>query len=207
MDESSHEDSQTGVDQLRRAVAFFSEASKCERERWVCRELLRSAAVEFAESEVTLSVNEPPDVCFRTARFEVKEILDPGRKRHREYKDALVEALANAGVPNEQIGYSPKDITPVGVGELIQAKLSELANHYAPAVKANLDALFYVNLTEHWLTAGSMPQPQTFAQYGWRSVSAVYGGRHALFFYATASAPEFLRTRQGTALAEIVEDV
>jgi hypothetical protein len=155
---------------------------------------------------VKSSANEPPDVCFRTARFEVKEILDPGRERHREYKEALVEALANGVVSNEQIGYSPKDITPVCVGELIQARLAELANHYAPAVKANLDALLYVNLTEYWLTVGPMPQPQTFAQYGWRSVSAVYGGRHALFFDAATSAPEFLRARVGTVLTEIVED-
>lgn len=192
------------VDALSAAVTFFSGANKETRERWVCEALLKSLEIPFAAADVKSSATDPPDVIFDSALFEVKEIMDADRRRHAEYKLALAKALApkTAGTSNnENKEYTPKDITPDGVSELVRAKLAELERHYPPAVRAELDALFYVNLTEHWLEGGTMPDPSSFTTCGWRSVSAVFGGRDSFVFYAGAQAPNFLRHRAGQAFA------
>ena len=186
---------------LATAVEFFSGANKQLRERWVCQELLRSLGVDFAEAEVVSSTDEPPDVVFKDARFEIKEVLNEGRKRHAEYKQALAKALDEASVGLPVSEHTPKDITPLGVAKLVEATLSEFETHYPAAVRAQLDALLYVNLAEHWLTEGAMPESSRFERCGWRSVSAVFGGRDSFVFFANERAPEFLRAREGGAFS------
>ncbi len=196
---SDGHDRRATVGRLHEAVAFFAGANKRIRERWVCQELLRSAGIQFAEAEITSPADEPPDVAFRGARFEVKELLDAGRRRHSEYKEALSRALTGEPTDYQTTNYTPKDIDPIGVGELVQEKLSELAQKYPSAVRAELDALLYVNLSEHWLSSGPMPASENFSQYGWRSIAVVFGGRHSFIFHTTSNAPDFLRNRVGMA--------
>ncbi|MDR7298114.1 hypothetical protein J2X16_003463 [Pelomonas aquatica] len=199
MPQPENNDPQAAIDVLREAVTFFSGANKALRERWVCEEMLQSVGVEFSRVEITSSVEEPPDVIFRDARFEVKEVLDPGRKRHREYKEALATALSGKTSDVPPSRYAPKDITPAAIADRAEAKLEALVKQYPEAVRSTLDALLYVNLAEHWLVDGPMPPSERFSRYGWRSVSVVYGGRHAFVFYASDAAPGFLRARVGKA--------
>lgn len=67
---------------LKESIAYFSTKNKAERERWVCLELVQNLGIAYDETEIVSPENDPPDVIFRDARFEVKEILDQGRKRH-----------------------------------------------------------------------------------------------------------------------------
>ena len=76
----------------REAVEFFSPRSKQERELWVARAFLRQIGVRFAEDDVIASTEEPCDVLFHDACIQVKELLDHGRRRGQEYKDALTKA-------------------------------------------------------------------------------------------------------------------
>lgn len=75
---------------LAESVKYFSQKNKPERERWVCGSFLRNIDRAFDETEILSQDDEPPDVAFRDVLFEVKEVLDPGRLRHTEYKAAFI---------------------------------------------------------------------------------------------------------------------
>jgi hypothetical protein len=182
---------------LQKSIEYFSAKNKSERERWVCLEFVNNLGITFDESEAVSSDDEPPDVVFRDSRFEIKELLDPGRRRHAEYKASLQTALSATDPQDLMEQYSPQDITALQIGERILEKLKDLENHYASAVRGQLDLLFYVNLLEHALKAGPMPLATAFAPFGWRSVSAVMGwGSFVLF--AASNAPSFLSSKVGT---------
>jgi hypothetical protein len=182
---------------LERSVAYYKSGTKGERERWVCAEFLTNLALPFSDGEVTSSSDEPPDVNFREARFEIKEILDPGRRRHAEYKTAYAEAL-NATHPKSLLKqYTPREITPTEIVERVLPELTALASYYAPSVRKGLDALCYVNLLEHTLVDGPMPPPRQLAPYGWRSISVLFSWT-SIVYTAESSAPAFLRARNSS---------
>lgn len=181
---------------LKESVDYFASSRKCERERWVCDEFLTNLGVFVRSGEVQSAKSEPPDVVFRDAQFEIKEILDVGRKRHAEYKAALQHALRVTEPKDLLKGYAPKDISPVEVAALVEAELMRLARHYAPAVRRGLDLLFYVNLLEHTLTDEPLPNPFRLASYGWRSISVLFG-QSSLVYSAEPSSPIFLSENSG----------
>lgn len=176
---------------LRESVDYFSAENKPARERWVCQEFILNLGLAFDETEVITPDDEPPDVVFRDSRFEIKELLDPGRRRHAEYKESLQKALEATDPKDLLEQYTPQGITPEQIGGRILKELESLQNRYAPAVRRNLDLLFYVNLQEHSLKVGPMPSAIEFASYGWRSVSAVMG-LGTLVMFAAPNAPTFL---------------
>lgn len=73
------------------SVSFFSNKRKSERERLICAAFLKCLGVDFSINEIdSLSYRQqPPDIIFRSARFEVREILDENRRRHDEFKKKL----------------------------------------------------------------------------------------------------------------------
>lgn len=104
----------------------FARAFKNWREWHVAVDFLTNLHFGVDESEVfTLDV-DPPDVIFRDARFEVKEILDPGRRRHDEVKAAKLHAKANQGKSVRGVMFATEDLTPADVGVLVMAELDRL---------------------------------------------------------------------------------
>jgi hypothetical protein len=182
---------------LRDSVEYFSAKNKPERERWVCAEFVENLGIAYDDKEVLSSDDEPPDVDFRDARFEIKEVLDLGRLRHAEYKASLQRALETTDPQDLLKQFTPKDITPLQLSDRILIELKNLTDHYAPSVRTSLDLLFYVNLQEHLLKVGPMPEAKAFAPFGWRSISAVLGWG-AIVFYAVPNAPSLLHSRVGT---------
>src|ERR1044071_8160675 len=77
------------VIQKKQAITWFGEAGKPERERLIAKAFLRALSVSFEPEEIKSVNDEFPDVEFRFHHFEIKEMLDPGRKRHDEYKRDL----------------------------------------------------------------------------------------------------------------------
>jgi hypothetical protein len=189
---------------LTESIEYFSAKNKAERERWVCLELVQNLGIAFDEAEIVSPEKDPPDVVFQDARFEIKEILDPGRKRHAEYKAALQKAFTITDPQDLLELYTPKDITPIQIGERVLADLNDLKHHYPRAVCGETDLLFYVNLQEHHLKIGLMPAASDFGSFGWRSISAVLGWG-ALVFFAAPSAPAFLFANVGAVTLRRVE--
>ena len=193
-------DEQAFLDDRRRAlkesIAYFSGANKSAREQWVCISLLKALQIEFSKTEVRASPSDPPDVLFRTAQFEVKEIQEPDRRRHAEYKEALKTAITASRAEELIEHFEPRDITPAEIGFLVVDKLSELAVKYPDAVKGQNDLLLYVNLDDKYFKTGPVPSADRFAKFGWRSVS-VFENEVAIVLQVGDDAPEFLRVYEG----------
>jgi hypothetical protein len=181
---------------LRASVAFFAPENKLERELWDCREFVLNLNLSAKDEEFVVHKNDPPDVVFREARFESKEIMDSGRRRHQEYRDTLASAELAIDPAELLQHHTPVDLSPAEIGDLVERELTDLRNKYEPALMHTLDLLFYVNLKNHRLGAGPMPSDSRFAGFGWRSVSALIGWG-ALVFYAAPNAPEFIRSVAG----------
>jgi Putative endonuclease, protein of unknown function (DUF1780) len=64
---------------------LLSSKMKQERERMVCRAFLRCIGLPFREDQIIVSTDEPPDIIFDSARFEIRELLDDGRRRGDEW--------------------------------------------------------------------------------------------------------------------------
>ena len=67
-------------------LAMLSNAQKAKRERMVCAAFLRCLGISFSSKDIESSQDDPPDVTFKDACFEVRELIDKGRKRGDEYK-------------------------------------------------------------------------------------------------------------------------
>jgi len=72
-------------------TAWFGESGKLERERLIFKAFLRCLELVFDSAEIkSIPINDRfPDIEFRGVKFEIKEMIDPHRKRHDEYKKAL----------------------------------------------------------------------------------------------------------------------
>ena len=177
------------------SVEFFRASNKAERERWVVREFLTNLGLAFADTEIRSPDQDPPDVKFRDANFEIKEILSKGRRRHQEYKEGLQRAL-EATAPSDLVEmYTPRDVAVFDVcaGVYVEAKeLSELK--YAADTRKGLDLLFYVNITDvSGLQETPFPDLAPIDKLGFRSVSFLMGYRSCTLS-AAADAPPFLHS-------------
>jgi hypothetical protein len=178
---------------LQDSVSNLSNENKSIRESWVVQRFLENLEIQFFEKEVDTPLKvEPYDVIFRDARFQIKEILDLGRRKDHEFKELRRKSLTIED-PIELLGPYTfiNDLTPQDIIQLIEAKLEKLETKYAPAVRAKLDLLFYINLIHNTLKIDKMPDPQNLARFGYRSISALFGWA-SVVYCASDTAPSFL---------------
>jgi hypothetical protein len=199
-----------------------SSEMKSERERMVCRAFLRCAGIPFTEEEIIASKVEPPDVLFDSARFEVRELMDADRQRHREWKKEVQRVEKAKSIDDVWCPpLSPKRIMLKGLISLVTDALKDKSERYGKRSIScgNIDALVYVNLLETYLVPAS-PKVNTeevntenLETQGWRSVSILvlfsptenpdfqgWPCHHAGVLTATPTAPQFIRERAGKIL-------
>jgi putative endonuclease (uncharacterized protein DUF1780) len=182
---------------LEESVRFFAPENKAEGELWVATAFLENIRIPFTEGELQSPSDDPPDVLFRDARFEIKEVLDPGRKRHLEYRQALERARKATSVSELLESFEPRDTTIQAVYDICLARVVDLDRKYPPSVRAGLDLLFYVNLRGIvGLKEAPFPDVNSIASAGWRSVSFVKGQRSCCFC-AARDAPAFIAKTVG----------
>jgi hypothetical protein len=189
-------------DHVAETRSFFGPKMKPERERTVCRAFLRCLGVKFDESEIIASKTEPVDVEFRSAKFQIRELIESGRKRGDELKTLQqkyasansIEDLATPFAPSQPLSFDAL------VLELTKA-LQEKAAKYGSGCQG-LDALVYVNLEGQHLDAKSLlPDMSQSKKQGWRSVSILFTP-YSLVLFAKTTAPEFLQKHSGQVLSE-----
>ena len=134
------------IKEVKKSVDFFSGSKKKYREKWVVKQFLNNLHIKFKETEIQISSEEPPDVIFRDARFEIKEVLDEDRKRHKEYREALEKAKNAKKFSDLFERCSPQEATIQDIAELIEQKLSEYI--LDSELYSKIDMLFYVNLED-----------------------------------------------------------
>lgn len=179
------------VKALEESVDFYRPGNQWELDKWVVESFLQNIEIYFKPSEIVKPSSDPPDAFFRSASFEVKEILDTGRKRHAEYKKELNLARKATCASDLMRIYTPHDL---GISDLLvklESKSKSLLSLYSPDTIASLDLLCYVNLRH---IESSIPdcdlQSNVIKSHGWRSVSFVKG-LYAGVVSASPAAPEF----------------
>lgn len=186
--------------QAEQANDFLSNARKWERERWVCQRLLQALNIPNRTDEFSSAAQEPPDVLFREANFEVFFVLDAGRRLNDEWR-AEAERRRSAFSLSQLVR---REMRPRKIAA------SELLEHLAPTLRkkahnygergldlGELDLLAFASLKRFSLDLNSpFPPPTEFLRQGWRSLSVV-GPNFARVLFAHAGAPEFLRNNLG----------
>jgi len=190
---------QDAVRDLEASVIFFGAGGSQQQaaERWVVKHFLVALGIDFTDDELHNPPRDPPDVVFRDAAFEVKEIGEVGRRRHDEYREALARAKA-ATTPAELLEqFTLEDLPVATVYARILAATATLATHkYSDErTRRRLDLLFYVNFNPRKLWTfidGDRPDVSLLAQEGWRSVSFLHGDKTSRVIFASSGAPPFL---------------
>jgi len=174
---------------------YFSDKCKPERERAVVRAFLRCSGVTFVESEIVSPSSEPADVSFREGRFQVREILQQGRRRGDEWKlKARAQSMDDVMVTWKP----PAPMSAEELTETITQALDEKAQKYGRRQCSRLDALVYMNLTlSRVLRLDTAPGSTAgLAAQAWRSVCLVFPP-YGIVLSATSDAPGFLQQLLG----------
>lgn len=186
---------------LKESVEFFGNNNKVERDKLLVRYFLEILRVGFDGSDLQPPPEyDPIDIRFAGAEFQIKEILDRGRLRHKEYQETLNNALAISESRTLLLHSTPRDITLTEIYSEILFFISshKLLKKYAPAVCRGLDLLFYVNLLDvYGLVETPYPDISEIRSQPWRSVSFLKGTNRACVLFARDDAPAFLRNTMG----------
>lgn len=180
------------------SLSLLSNREKAKRERMVAAAFLRCIGISFTPSDIESPRDDPPDIIFQDASFEVIELLDNGRKRGDEFRERHEELTQAKSIEDTMQPYKPPSpISYLQILELITAALSKKASRYGKNVCSNLDALVYANLKDTFLDINTgMANFDTLMTQGWRSVSFVKPPcSHVVFAQGTASS--FLRENIG----------
>ncbi|AYC34307.1 hypothetical protein D3880_18890 [Pseudomonas cavernae] len=185
--------------QAEQANLLLSNGRKWERERWVCQRLLQALNVSHRSEEFN-SGQEPPDVLFRDACFEVFFVLDAGRRLNEEWREEL-QRRRRAFSLSQLIRREarPKRISAAELQALLAPTLRKKAHNYRERGLdlSELDMLAYVNLKLAIPDFNTgFPPPSEYLRQGWRSLSLV-GPTFARVLFAHTDAPDFLRSNLG----------
>ncbi len=180
-------------------LRYLSNALKPERERAVCRAFLRSLGVRFTDDEIKATCQEPADVCFREARFQIRELIERGRRRGDQWK----RRQTRWNKPRSVAGTTERVTTPTPMKrfELVDAvtgALEHKSKKYGPSGCSTTDALVYADLTgTRFLMRRSTAQDLSrLWPQGWRSVSVLFPP-YGIVLLARNTAPELLRRLVG----------
>lgn len=156
-------------------IRFLSNDMKPYRERCVCAALLRCLGITFSPAQIQSNRNDPPDVSFTSASFEVIELYDKRRKRLAEYR-ARLEELKRAKFIADTLVDLPQP-TPISyheINEEIARALGSKSRRYGKQFCSTLDALVYIGLPGRFLDITSpIPDFAGLISQGWRSASFV----------------------------------
>ncbi len=120
-------------------LAFFSNAHKLDRERWVVDRWL------LARGRVAADVRpggDPPDFIVDGCGVEIAELMEPWRKRGDDYRAKLVAAEACCALPRRLV--SRKQVVERGHEWVLDAIRRKAEKYGASAERWTL--LIYVNL-------------------------------------------------------------
>lgn len=186
--------------QAEQANAFLSNARKWERERWVCQRLLQGLNIAHRNEDFTPAGQEPPDVLFRDASFEVFFVLDEGRRLNDEWREELQRrrsAFSLSQLVRREA--KPKRISAPELLQRLAPTLRKKAHNYRERglELGELDIIAFASLKREVLDLNShFPPPTEYLRQGWRSLSLV-GPTFARVLFAHPDAPDFLRTNLG----------
>ena len=175
-------------------VDLLGNARRKELERRTCAAFLRCAGISFETGDLVVSEDEPPDVLFRSARFEVTALYDKGRTMHQDWKEALKRRSKARKIEDLFDPYHPPETKnrQAVVDSVIEASQKKVDKYIARGrPRSDLDLLVYVN--QNVLMDGTTPKPacNALTDHGWRSVSILIPPQSYVVL-AGGEAPSFL---------------
>ncbi|KQB54805.1 hypothetical protein AQS70_06435 [Pseudomonas endophytica] len=189
--------------QAEQANAFLSNARKWERERWVCQRLLQGLNIPYHTEDFTQASQEPPDVLFGEARFEVFFVLDEGRRLNDEWREELQRRRSAYSLSQlVRREARPKRIPASKLLQRLGPTLHKKAKNYQERDidLGQLDIVAFSSLKREVLDLNShFPPPTEYLRQGWRSLSLV-GPTFARVLFAQPDAPDFLRNNLGRSI-------
>ena len=181
----------------KKALQYFSNIQKSQREIDVCRAFLRCAGIKYSNHEIVVSNEEPVDINFRAAQFQIREVMEDNRRRGDELREILKAKLVESLMKKYN---SPNPISLSELVEIIARSLISKANRYGTDQCGNLDALIYVNLRYRFLEITSaFPDLSVLKIQNWRSVSLLFPP-YSIVLYVNPNAPDFLKAMGGIVL-------
>lgn len=190
---------------MKDARDLFTNRSKSKREKMVTRAFLRCLGIGFLEGELIVGPDEPVDISFRNARFQIREMLGERRRGHDLHEQ--LERYSRAGSIDD-VTDPWRDSKPISLPEVsrdIAESLSAKADKYGLEACAKLDALLYVNVpNRHLYPLTPMLDPlavQRLAEQRWRSVSMVFIP-FSCVLVTKEGAPTFLMQKAGCIFSE-----
>ena len=189
--------------QAEQANAFLSNARKWERERWVCQRLLQGLNIPYHSEDFLQASQEPPDVLFGDARFEVFFVLDEGRRLNDEWREELQRRRSAYSLSQlVRREARPKRIPASKLLQRLGPTLHKKARNYQERDidLGQLDIIAFSSLKREVLDLNShFPPPTEYLRQGWRSLSLV-GPTFARVLFAQPDAPDFLRNNLGRSI-------
>jgi hypothetical protein len=202
MFENEKEFIQNQVRHLLEALAFFSNPNKTKREIITVTAFLRSIGEAFSQNELLVGTDEPIDVSFRTARFQVTEMIGD-RRRMDEFRQRLRRAQHAKRIRDLMEPWpSSKPSSLEQTVHFVSCHLARKANRYPPVVRAELDALVYVNWGGRHLWPLAPPSNGALSKLlgqTWRSASILFPP-YGIVLSAHPDAPDFLKAKVGKIL-------
>ncbi|MDA0737556.1 MAG: DUF1780 domain-containing protein [Nitrospirae bacterium] len=178
---------------LEESILQPRDQNKPEREKWVVGRLLEVLCIPFQNGELVVG-EEPVDIEFRNARFQVKELLEEDYRRGDKLKkqrkaidlaqslEDLIESYTSWSIPWQDIVFK------------VEVAVKKLTNKYGPSERASLDLLFYFNYSNNEISG---PFNKILANGEvFRSVSLVTNSYCGVLF-ADPNSPEFLHANAG----------
>ena len=189
--------------QAEQANAFLSNARKWERERWVCQRLLQGLNIPYHNEDFLQASQEPPDVLFGEARFEVFFVLDEGRRLNDEWREELQRRRSAYSLSQlVRREARPKRIPASKLLQRLGPTLHKKARNYQERDidLGQLDIIAFSSLKREVLDLNShFPPPTEYLRQGWRSLSLV-GPTFARVLFAQPDVPDFLRNNLGRSI-------
>jgi len=159
--------------------------------------------VPYRAEEFHAAGQEPPDVLFRDASFEVFFVLDEGRRLNDEWRDELLRrrsAFSLSQLVRREA--KPRRIPAHEFLLRLAPTLRKKAHNYKERGMdlGELDLVAFTSLKREVLDLNShFPPPTEYLRQGWRSLSLV-GPTFARVLFAHPDAPDFLRNNLGRSI-------
>ncbi len=180
------------IHSVKDSMDFFHNKNKFGREKWVVARLLENFIPEFSEN-CLLEADEPVDVQFEIANFQVKEVLESDRRRGDDYKKALEKAESAEDYGDLLEEYAPSKVSFKEIAVKCYEYSKNLTRKYGPKERNNLDLICYFNYINHHEVP---PVEVSFIEKHYRSFSVI-SNRYRSVIYTADDAPEFLKQQVG----------
>lgn len=193
----SDEERRQCIADIKASIEFLGGGNKWGREKMTVEQFLQSLGISYDNDELK-EAGEPTDVAFRGAKFQVKELMDAGRRRSKEYQDAIKKLLVAKTRSELLEHYSPISVTFSDVVAQCYARAEALlkSQKYGRAETASIDLIVYFNREDYEIAPAVDVERPPLA---FRSLTVV-GGIFAAVVYAKDDAPDWIREAAGRLL-------